>query len=254
MAGKEGWRKMLDWILLALGILMTVLSVLPLFYRISHMGVWISLAGGVFLAGYSLLRGRLPQSGGFLVLDRIFLLLAALAAAGTVAVSLFMAFGYSRYQPGEQVDTVIVLGCKVRGDRPSKMLRCRLDAAAEILLANPGSRCVVSGGQGPDEQYPESQVMKSYLTERGISPDRILKEDQSTSTRENLAFTKDLLGEADPGHTVVVTDRFHLYRGCYYAKEQGFSVKGEAGYTNPALLYSYWMREIPAVILAWLSR
>ncbi|MGI5958162.1 MAG: YdcF family protein [Massiliimalia sp.] len=253
MAWKGRLSMAVNWILMVLGGLLLLFSMFPLCYRVSHIGVWIAMGGGVCLAGYGFIRRFLSPQGFWMMFDRILLILILLGIIATAVVSGFMLFGYAHYHPHDPVDTVVVLGCKVKGDRPTKMLAHRLDTACDIMKDHPESICIVSGGQGEDEQYPESFVMKQYLISKGISPERILEEDQSTSTQENLEYSKKLLGKQNPGKTVVVTDGFHLYRGCYYARQQGFSVKGAAGFTNPLLIVSYWIREIPAVVLAWFS-
>ena len=51
----------------------------------------------------------------------------------------------------------------------------------------------MSGGQGPDEDRTEASVMHDYLEQHGIDATRIIIEDQSTSTYENLVFSKELL-------------------------------------------------------------
>lgn len=77
----------------------------------------------------------------------------------------------------EQPHAVIVLGCKVRGTRPSAMLTRRLEAALSYLEAHPEVQCITSGGQGAGEDIPEGQAMKTWLVEHGIAESRILVED-----------------------------------------------------------------------------
>ena len=76
--------------------------------------------------------------------------------------------------PPEEGATVVVLGSKIYGDRPSRMLRDRLNAAADYLEQHPTSNFVVSGGLGEGEACTEAYVMRKYLVEqRGIDPSRI---------------------------------------------------------------------------------
>ena len=69
---------------------------------------------------------------------------------------------------------MIVLGAKIIGDRPSRMLRNRLDAAYAYLQAHPDAVGIVSGGQGSDEQYSEAYVMEQYLLSKGIPAERLV--------------------------------------------------------------------------------
>ena len=88
----------------------------------------------------------------------------------------------------EDLDYIIVLGAQMKPAGPSAVLKFRLDAAYEYLTVNEGTICVVSGGQGSNEPCTEAEGMYQYLVEKGISPERILLEDQSTDTSENIAY------------------------------------------------------------------
>ena len=91
------------------------------------------------------------------------------------------------------LDYLIVLGAQMRETGPSKALALRLDTAAAYLTENPDTLVVVSGGKGSNEPISEAQGMYEYLLTKGISPDRILLEDRSTNTKENLQFSRPLI-------------------------------------------------------------
>lgn len=145
--------------------------------------------------------------------------------------------------------TVIVLGCKINGEQPSRMLSDRLDIAADYLLAHPDARCVVTGGQGDDEPCPEAEVMRRCLIERGVSRWRIVAETGSTSTRENIGNTAALADEYNlGGRYIVVTDRFHEYRALHIAKEYGMEAYPLCCETRWYLVMQYWFREMAAIV------
>ena len=125
-----------------------------------------------------------------------------------------------RYEPEKNKDYLIVLGCGIRGDgTPTPLLRGRLDRAlafAERQEAETGKApvFVTSGGQGPDEVCPESTAMKRYLLEKGVPEDRILEEDQSTDTAENMRFSKAIIGAYAPEAKIAFsTTNYHVFRG-----------------------------------------
>lgn len=171
-------------------------------------------------------------------------------------------------EPG--ADYVIVLGAQVRGTRITKSLRYRLEKAVEYLNENPDTKVVVSGGQGQGEDVSEAEAMKGYLLEHGIDSGRILTEDKSTSTAENIRFSRALIGEdwkdgnhavgsvadADAGFgaeakpsVVVVTNSFHVFRAKKIARKQGFTeIGGLAAKSDPILVTSYYVREAFAVV------
>ena len=145
--------------------------------------------------------------------------------------------------------TAVVLGCKVYNSGPSLMLIERLDAAIAYLNKNTESACVLSGGQGSDEPSSEAQAMFDYMTERGISPDRLFLEDKSTSTAENLEFSKSIIEKngLNPKITVITND-FHCYRAIKIAKRLGLSCDATAAHTLIWLFPTYYVRELYAIL------
>ncbi|MCD7957040.1 MAG: YdcF family protein [Lachnospiraceae bacterium] len=101
--------------------------------------------------------------------------------------------GAMRAVPQQDLDYVIVLGAQVRGTNPSRALLKRLERAAEYAEENPDTILILSGGQGPDEGISEAECMYRYLTGAGVSEDRLIREDASTSTQENLLFSAEII-------------------------------------------------------------
>ncbi len=153
-----------------------------------------------------------------------------------------------RKQPGPGADYVIVLGAQVRGTALSRALRNRLDTAYEYLADNESSRIIVSGGQGDGEDISEAEAMYRYLITKGIKAERILKEDQSVNTYENILFSKALMAEGNH-NVVIVTSRFHIFRALGISKKLGLG--GAEGLGAPAddiLVLNYYVREFFAVM------
>ena len=140
---------------------------------------------------------------------------------------------------------IVVLGCKVKGDRPTRMLRRRLDAAYEALQMYPNVLCIVSGGKGGDEIISEAEAMKNYLIEKGVDEKRIIMEDRSSSTYENIKFSLNKMDELGLKHDItIVTDGFHEYRASIIAKKLGInSVTAYSAHTEPRYVFAYWVRE-----------
>ena len=148
-----------------------------------------------------------------------------------------------REYPGQPA-TLVVLGCKVEGDRPGVALLRRVDTAADYLLANPSVQVVVSGGQGPDELISEAEAMRRALLDRGIAEDRIMLEDRSTSTLENLENTKELLAQRGLGdEVIVVTEGYHMHRALGVAERVGLDAEGLAAPSAAWALPTSWVRE-----------
>lgn len=149
-------------------------------------------------------------------------------------------------------DTVIVLGCKVRGEKASLMLTERLDAAYEFLINNPDSSCILSGGQGEGEKISEAQCMYDYLIGKGIEKDRLYLEDKSTSTRENLTFSKEIIDENNLNKNIAIaTNEFHMYRASQIAKNLELSSASITAGTAWWLFPTYYFRELFGIMYQW---
>lgn len=150
-------------------------------------------------------------------------------------------------------DAVIVLGAGVRGDVVTRTLQKRLDTVIDYAEKNPGAVIVVSGGQGPQETVTEGYAMKKYLVEHGVAAERILAEEQSTSTQENFQFSKQLLDRYfnRPYRVAYVTNYFHAYRAGEFAKRAGLAaVSYPAGLDWHQVPINY-IRELFAVCALW---
>ncbi len=186
-------------------------------------------------------------------------LLTALLALGTAffAACEIPVVRSSRTDAPDGVDCIIVLGAGVNGRSPSLSMVNRLSAALSFLQDHPDCRAILSGGQGPGEDISEAQAMYEYLTGRGIAPERLLLEERSTSTRENIANSLELLRdmgeEPESMELAVVSSEYHLYRSRYIASKLGVEVYGIAGHTTyPVLRVNYFIREGFAVAYMWL--
>ena len=103
------------------------------------------------------------------------------------------AMAYFATRPPKDNATVVVLGCQVRGDTPSLLLYKRIETAFEYLKANPNAKCIASGGKGSDENISEAECIKEYLVDMGIDENRILIENKSVNTNENISFSAEII-------------------------------------------------------------
>ena len=152
---------------------------------------------------------------------------------------------------------LIVLGAGVNGEEPSLSLHNRLTAALDYLEEYPDSKVVLSGAQGPGEHISEAECMRRWLTENGVSPERLIMEEKASSTYENIAFSLEKIaedgGEAE-GRVAIASSEYHLYRAKYIAAKLGTQPLGVAGRTSyPVLMLNYFIREAAAVAVLWLS-
>lgn len=150
--------------------------------------------------------------------------------------------------PEQNLDYIVVLGAKVNGREPSGALRNRIQAAKEYLEANPSTIAVLSGGQGSDEEISEAQCMFERLTAGGVDPARLIIEDRSTDTSENLRFSRELI-PADAEKIGLVTNNFHIFRALATARGLGWdNVYGVPVATTMFSMPHYLMREFIGVL------
>jgi uncharacterized SAM-binding protein YcdF (DUF218 family) len=108
-------------------------------------------------------------------------------------------------------DYAIVLGAKVKRDALSLSLQYRLEAALQYANEHPHVTMILAGGQGPDEPMSEAEAMRQFLTGNGIAEERLILEAASTSTYENILFSKKLLPSEIQSVTIITSD-YHLAR------------------------------------------
>jgi uncharacterized SAM-binding protein YcdF (DUF218 family) len=150
-----------------------------------------------------------------------------------------------------KVDYLVVLGAGLWGETPSLTLKQRLDESLEFIKVNPNTKVVLSGGMGPGEAITEAEAMKRYLIEQGVDEKLLIKEDKSTSTKENLKFTREVLRQLDNRENLkikIITTNFHMFRSKLLARSNGFEVYGQPAPIHPLLIPAYYIREYMAVI------
>jgi uncharacterized SAM-binding protein YcdF (DUF218 family) len=169
------------------------------------------------------------------------------------------AFVYGLIARAGGADFVIVLGAGLRPDgEVPPLLASRLDRGHEVWAALDQREppfppmLIVSGGKGSDERQSEASAMASYLLDRGFPAGRLLLEDQSRSTEENLVLSKAIMDEARPeAQATVVTSDFHAFRAALLARRLGLraQVTGArvAAYYRPSAA----LREFAAVFLQY---
>ncbi|MGE6378947.1 YdcF family protein [Peribacillus muralis] len=175
-----------------------------------------------------------------------------------VLIMVYFGFLHMKIQEGkqqaipEEADYLIILGARVKGTVPTLSLQYRIDKAAEYLKANEQTVAIVSGGKGPGEDISEAQAMQQGLIEQGIEEARIIKEDKSTTTYENIVFSKALIPDpAAPG--VIVSNDFHIYRAVAIATKEGLNIKGIPAKTPKVAVPKSYIREYLAITKYYLT-
>lgn len=151
-------------------------------------------------------------------------------------------------KPEPGLDYVVVLGAQVKGSSPSQSLLYRIQEAAEYLKENPETKAILSGGKGTGEDISEARCMRQELEKMGISGERLIEENRSTSTKENIVCSYELI-QADHKKVGIVTNDFHIYRGTSIAKKKmDCEIYGIPAKSNTFLQLNYMVREFFGIV------
>ena len=159
-----------------------------------------------------------------------------------------------RHEPAYDKDFIIILGCSIRKDgTPYPLLKGRIDRAmkfAEDQFKATGNQAVFipSGGKGDDEVISEAESIRNYLTEHGIDEKNILIENKSTSTAENIRFSKQIIDSVKENAKVIFsTTNYHVFRSGIYARREGLKAEGIGSKTKSYFWPNAFVRELIAL-------
>ena len=171
------------------------------------------------------------------------------------------AIAASRHVPAQACDYLIILGCGLRDDgTPSPLLAGRVDRSYDFdraCVADGAAPAtfVPSGGQGPDEVISEAQSMADYLADKDIPRSNIVLEDSATTTRENMAYSREVIEEhagrsTDELRIGFSTTNYHVFRGYVCAHDAGMEVQGLGARTRPYFWPNAFLREFAGLMVA----
>lgn len=172
----------------------------------------------------------------------ITVILITLAAAFIAVEALILIYGRKPYS--DDADIVLILGARVYGSTPSPALSMRLDKALEYLQSNMDAVILVSGAKGSGEDVTEAHAMREYLVERGILEDRVILEEESTNTYENIRNSLNILGGNQDGRRLlIVSNNFHVLRAKLIARKLGWDAGTLGSASPPSVVLQYHIRE-----------
>ena len=214
-------------------------------FGLSIQWIWLVAGAALIVAGL-LTRAPLPRWLRYAWRIALICGMTLLAALLSLVISGMNATA----PPG--MDYLTVLGASVYADGPSPALTRRVNAVMNCLDQHPDAVIIASGGQGKDEPISEAQCIRDELVKRGVDPKRIVMEDKSSNTQENLAFSKALIDRPDAA-VGIVTNNYHIWRSMRLARRAGFTnAYGIAAeYTGPTLIH-FMVREAIAILEGFL--
>ena len=237
------------------GLVMTVLFLCNIGMRYLSIGSLTGLIVFLLLFLYGVFPDRFAHGWKSMpkIMQRILAAAISVVLSLALATTAFMIAGIPPAPTGEET-AVIILGSGVNEDgSPTKIMRARADQALDYLRAHPELPIITSGGLYSDDRISEAESLKRYLMDQSIDEDRILIENRSTSTEENLRNSARLLQEAGiDGPVLVVTSEFHSYRAGLYARRNHLQSTALSARTDWVVLPVCWIREMYGILYAWL--
>ena len=173
--------------------------------------------------------------------------------------TIFIGVKSARHVPAYDQDYVLILGCQIMKDGSlTPLLRSRADKALEFARRQKektGKEIVFvpSGGQGPDEVMAEADAIADYLRSVGVPEERILPENRSVNTYENIRNSMKLIREhADAENPKVIfsTTNYHVFRSGMIAWEQGERLEGIGSPTKRYFWINAFVREFIATLVS----
>lgn len=224
----------------ALGIMISVLLML---------GSIIGVAAGNAIAGTASEQSRINIAvSSCCSVYSVFACLLEGAVIGGIAAA--------KHIPPMDCDYIIILGCSIRRDGSlTPLLRGRADRAiehAEAQERTTGKKAVFvpSGGKGGNEVMAEGEAIKQYLLSRGIPEDRILVEDRSRNTAENMLFSKALIDARKTDARIAFsTTNYHVFRSGIIATQKNFCPEGMGSKTKWYFWPNAFIREFLGMVV-----
>lgn len=184
-------------------------------------------------------------------IKRIVIIILLLATSSFALIEGILIYEGNKTEENNDIDYVLVLGARLYGTVPSPALTERLTKTIEYLESNPEVITIVCGGQGYNEDITEASAMEKFLIDRGIDATKIVKEEHSTSTFENIKNARDIIKEIDNSeefNVLIVTSDFHVFRSKLLAERLGLSAYGLSAKTPEVTVFKSYIREYFAVI------
>ncbi|QCJ56843.1 YdcF family protein [Enterococcus mundtii] len=229
---KRESRSLANLLTLLLGIALTLYLIATVFL-INYLPAWIN----VLLSGIA-----------------VILIYLFIVFYNFMTVSFLYQFNRPRYNQ----NYIIVLGAGlINGERVSPLLAKRIDKAIAFYWAQSHATLnppilLMSGGQGADEKLPEAIAMKNYALEKGIPERDILVETNSTTTLENMRFSKELMDRESGGGAyrgIFSSNNYHIFRAGLFAKQAQLKANGIGAKTAFYYLPNAFLREYIAILM-----
>jgi uncharacterized SAM-binding protein YcdF (DUF218 family) len=170
------------------------------------------------------------------------ILFLSIIIASAIAVSIW---NYGKKDEKSPSDVAIVLGAAVWDGEVSPVYRERINHAITLYKDGFVDYIILTGGFGEGSYKSDSQVAKEYALSQGIPEERILTEEKSIITEENLEFSKEIMDENNLKTAIIVSDPLHMKRAMLMAKDYNITALSSPTTTS---MYKSLKTKIPFLL------
>ena len=159
-----------------------------------------------------------------------------------IAISIW---NYGKVDEKAPADVAIVLGAAISDGEVSPVYRERINHAITLYEEGTVDFIILTGGFGEGSYKSDSQVAKEYALSQDVPEERILIEEKSTITEENLEFSKEIMEENDLETVIIVSDPLHMKRAMLMAKDYNINALSSPTTTS---MYKSLKTKIPFLL------
>lgn len=172
----------------------------------------------------------------------VVVLFLSIAIASAIAVSIW---NYGEVDEKAPADVVIVLGAAISDGEVSPVYRERINHAITLYEEGTVDFIILTGGFGEGSYKSDSQVAKEYALSQGVPEEKILIEEKSTITEENLEFSKEIMVDNNLETAIIVSDPLHMKRAMLMAKDYNITALSSP---TPTSMYKSLKTKIPFLL------
>ena len=216
-------------------------------YQWTRGAAWL----GIVVAELAIFVAIMATQKKLYWIGRLFSLIFALTLIINTAFSGFLLLKANSRQSGN-ADYVLVLGSKLENNEMTVFMKNILDETITYMQENTSTIAVLCGGVTKGNTESEANVMRKYLINAGIPESRLILEDNSTDTIENIHNAKQYISSGKK--KVVITTNFNSYRAAEICRQEGMIVKTVGASTPIAYLPDRILHEKISLIKLLVSR
>lgn len=134
---------------------------------------------------------------------------------------------------------------------PTPMTSSVLNKIITLYKKFPQSRIIVSTGDNQHLGISNAKVMKNYLVRFGVPEEKVIEEDKSSNTFENLVNSGKILTKLELKSPVLITYDLHTRRALATARKIGMKCQSISSSTNLVTMgkRKIWQFNRPTMLL-----